>query len=101
MLLPTFSHPGAAAIMRTLARREGWPVYRATLLFAPALLEYFGDDPRADGMAALADRELEPLLHGDGSDQLARDGDVIAGHHHLDALGQVHDPGHVRRPEVE
>src|SRR5690606_33012442 len=53
------------------------------------------------GPAALADGEAQLLLHGDRHDQLHVDRDVVARHHHLGALRQRHDTGHVRGPEVE
>jgi hypothetical protein len=36
-----------------------------------------------------------------GADQLDVDGDVVAGHDHLNALGQIDHSGHVGRAEVE
>src|SRR5215217_7358913 len=65
------------------------------------LLDYFGDHPRADGPAALADSEAQPLVHGDRLDQLYGHLDVVAWHDHLRALGEVRHPGHVGRAEVE
>src|SRR5215213_10739313 len=65
------------------------------------LLDYFGDHPRADGPAALAYSEAQPLVHGDRLDQLYGHLDVVARHDHLRALGKVRHPGHVGRPEVE
>src|SRR5512145_2927138 len=66
-----------------------------------SLLDDLGHAAGADGAAALADREAQALLHRDRRDQLDGDLDVVAGHHHLDALGQVQRPGHIRRAEVE
>src|SRR5215470_5481882 len=68
--------------------------------FAP-LLDDLGHDARADGAAALADREAQLLVHRDRRDQLHHHLDVVPGHHHLRALGQVRNTRHVRRPEVE
>src|SRR5215213_7296570 len=65
------------------------------------LLDYFGDHPRADGPAALADSEAQPLVHGDRLDQLYGHLDVVARHDHLRALGEVRHAGHVGRAEVE
>jgi hypothetical protein len=42
-----------------------------------------------------------PFFHGDRGDQLDRDAHVVAGHHHLLVLGQLHRPGHVGGAEVE
>src|SRR5688572_32811391 len=36
----------------------------------PILLRDLGDNPRADGPAAFADREAQALVHGDRGDQL-------------------------------
>src|SRR5690606_21681251 len=63
-------------------------------------IEDLRDPARADGAAALADGETDRLLHGDGGEQLDFDGHVVAGHHHLDALGELHRTGHVRGAEV-
>ena len=60
-----------------------------------------GDDTGANGTAALADSEAEALLDGDGGDQFHGHHNVIAGHAHLNALGQVDDAGHVGGTEVE
>ena len=75
--------------------RRRWPA------LVRSLLDDLGDDPGADGAATLADGEPQALVHGDRLDQLDRHLDVVAGHHHLRALGQVGDAGHVGRPEVE
>src|SRR6185437_17055785 len=68
---------------------------------AVPLLDDLRDPAGANGAAALADRELQPLLHGDGLDQLDAHLGVVAGHDHLGALRQVDDARHVRGPEVE
>src|SRR5205085_3314341 len=67
----------------------------------PSLLVDPGHAPGADGAASLADREAEALLHGDRGDELDGHLDVVAGHHHLHALGQVRGAGDVGRAEVE
>src|SRR5262245_55446836 len=66
-----------------------------------ALLDDLGDAAGADGAAALTDREPEAVFHRDRRDQLDVHRDVVARHHHLDALGQVGGTGHVGRAEVE
>src|SRR4051794_33949134 len=66
-----------------------------------ALLEDLGNDPRAYGATPFADREPKALVHGDRLDELDRHLDVVSGHHHLRALGEVRHPGHVGGPEVE
>src|SRR5688500_9467248 len=50
------------------AVRRSHPRWSATAVPA-VLLEDLGDAPGADGPAALADGELEALLHGDGLDE--------------------------------
>src|SRR3954470_17889596 len=65
------------------------------------LLDDLGDDARAHRAATLADGEAQALVHGDRLDELDRHLDVVAGHHHLRALGQVGHAGHVGRAEVE
>src|SRR5690242_1407465 len=59
------------------------------------LLEHLGHDPGADRPATLTDGETQLLLHRDRGDQLHLDGDVVARHHHLDVVRQLHRPGHV------
>src|SRR3954453_20587734 len=66
-----------------------------------SLLEDLGDDASADGAAALADREAHLLLETNGGDERDRHGDVVAGHDHLRALGELAGAGHVRRTHVE
>src|SRR5262249_18627027 len=65
------------------------------------LLDYFGNDTRADGAATLSDGEPEALVHGDRLNQLDRHLDVVSRHHHLGPLGEVGDAGHVGGAEVE
>src|SRR5450631_2168397 len=60
-----------------------------------------GDDAGADGLAAFANREAQTFLAGDRRDELDLQAHVVPRHHHLGALGQRHQPSHVRRPEVE
>src|SRR5262245_11425012 len=55
----------------------------------------------ADRAAAFANGETKLFLHGDRHDQLDRHGDIVARHHHLGALRQVHHAGHVSCAEVE
>src|SRR3954453_21880131 len=66
-----------------------------------SLLDDLRYDAGADGAATLADGEPQTLVHGDRLDQLDGHLDVVARHHHLRALGQVGDAGHVRGAEVE
>src|SRR5918997_6358503 len=73
---------------------------RIRCLATPLLLDA-GDDAGADGLAALADGEAQALLEGHGGDQLDAQLDVVPGHHHLRALGQLHRPGDVGGADVE
>src|SRR3954453_5408368 len=65
------------------------------------LLEDLGDATRTDGAATLADGEAHALVHRDRLDEVDLHLGVVTGHDHLGALGECHDAGHVRRPEVE
>src|SRR4029078_5472816 len=53
-------------------------------------VEHLGDRPRGHRLAALADGEAEPFLHGNGLAQLDGHGARVAGHHHLAAVRQQH-----------
>ena len=55
---------------------------RATL---KKLLDDLGHHAGADGAAAFADGKAQTFFHGDGGDQLHRDGDVVTRHHHFGA----------------
>src|SRR5207302_5342613 len=48
-----------------------------------------------------ADGEARTLFNRDRRHQLGADRGVVAGHHHLDALGQMQRAGDVSRPDVE
>src|SRR5438132_153208 len=48
-----------------------------------SLCQDVGDDAGADGLAPLADRKAQPLVHRDRRDQLRRDRHVVPRHHHL------------------
>src|SRR5215212_11198456 len=65
------------------------------------LLDDLGDHARADGAAALADREAKAGFHGDGLDHLDLHLHVVARHDHLGPLGQLRDAGDVGRAEIE
>src|SRR5262249_42327243 len=73
----------------------------ADLVVHAALFEDLGDDAGADGAPALADRETQALVHRDRRDEVDLQLDVVARHHHLRALGQRADAGHVGGAEVE
>src|SRR3954463_7127221 len=66
-----------------------------------SLLDDLGDHPRADRASALANGEAQALVHGDRLGHLDRHLDVLTRHGPLRALGEVRNPGHVGRPEVE
>src|SRR6266571_5133346 len=55
----------------------------------------------ADGAAAFANREPQPLLHRDRRDQLDPHLRVVPRHHHLHPPRQLHRPPHVRGPQVK
>ena len=65
------------------------------------LLDHLGNNAGANGAAAFTDSEAEALLDGDGGDQLDLHVDVIAGHHHFHAFGQLDIAGHVGGAEIE
>src|SRR5213080_3170790 len=65
------------------------------------LLDDLGDHARADGATTLADGEPQALIHRDRLDELDLHLDVVAGHDHLDALGQLGHARHVGGAEVE
>src|SRR5215475_7769196 len=85
--------------------RMFWPCMFCLLRLSrsrlPQLFNDLDDDAGADGSATLADRESELLFHRNRHDQLDLDRHVVSRHHHLGALRQLHDPRHVRGPEVE
>src|SRR4029450_10339714 len=81
-----------STISRTDWSRSRWSyAFRRMRIFSfisDALLEDLGDHARADGLAALADREAQPLVHGDGGDELDLHLHVVPRHHHLRPLGE-------------
>src|SRR6478672_9903346 len=66
-----------------------------------SLLDDLRDGTGADGTAALANREAQPLVHGDRLDEGDRHDGVVAGHAHLHAVRELDVPRHVGRAEVE
>ena len=66
----------------------------AGILWERLLLDV-DNDAGTHGAATLTDSETQALLDSDGGDQLNVHVDVIAGHAHLNALGQGDDAGHV------
>ena len=50
---------------------------------------------------ALTDCETQTLVQGNRVDQLHGDGHVVAGHHHVDACGQVNLTRYVHRTQIE
>src|SRR5690606_20688669 len=65
------------------------------------LFEDLRDSAGAHGAATLPDREPQPLIHSDRSDQIHRHLRVIARHHHLRPLRKSHRPGHISSPEIK
>ena len=51
--------------------------------------------------ATLADRETQTLVQSDGVDQGNGDGNVVAGHHHVNALGKGNLTRYVHRTQIE
>src|SRR3954463_10118952 len=90
MVFRSCSRGGPTGIRRALAPTSGW-----------ALLDHLRDHARADRAAALADGEAQALVHGDRLDELDLHLDVVAGHDHPGALGQLGHAGDVGRAEVE
>src|SRR5690349_22250364 len=81
--------PGAQGPWRSrFERAPGFP-----WIPGPTSLDDLDDPARAHGPAALADREQQALLHGDGLDQIDLHLGVVTGHDHLGALGQMDDAG--------
>src|ERR671930_48335 len=65
------------------------------------LLRDLGDDAGADRATALANREAQPLVHGDRLSEIDVHVRVVARHDHLLALRELDRAGHVRRAEVK
>ena len=74
-------------------RNLPWPQY--------PLLNDLCNHSCADGPTTFTDRELQPFVHGDRRDQLDFYVDVVAGHDHFSAFGQLHDSSNVSRAEIE
>src|SRR5215204_6375257 len=66
-----------------------------------SLLQYLGDDPGTHRPAALADGEVQALVHGDRRDELNLHNRVVPGHYHLHPLLQPYLPRNVGCAEVE
>src|SRR4051812_803093 len=77
------------------AQRKSPALQRSTgpfFVYRPKARDLLGDradDARADGPAAFADREAQARVHGDRSDQLHAEADVVARHDHLRAFRQL------------
>ena len=52
-------------------------------------------------MSAFTDGESQLLLHGDGGDELGRDGHGVSGHDHLHVLGELDHTCDIGGPEIE
>src|SRR5215469_6971359 len=66
-----------------------------------ALLENLRNRSGANRVAAFANRKPQPLLERHRGDERYFAAHVVARHHHLDALRQLHVSSYVRRAEVE
>src|SRR5919108_5465750 len=75
--------------------------YACTYSSVHPLLNYFCNHPRSHGPPPLTDGKPQLLLHGDRADQRDLHLHVVARHHHLHPLRQLHAPCHIRRAEVE
>src|SRR5204863_7732831 len=73
---------------------------RASRPWRPSFYD-LGDDAGADGAAAFADRKAQPLVHRNGGDQFDLHRNVVARHHHLGALRQLHRAGHTGRAAIK
>src|ERR1700693_3119430 len=65
------------------------------------LFDDLRDRACAHGVAAFANREAQTLFESYRGDKCDFAADVVAGHHHLDALRQLHVAGYVRGTEVK
>src|SRR6059036_4253566 len=63
--------------------------------FAIDLTQDLRDHTRTDGVTTFTDGEAQPLFDHDRSDELDREGDVVAGHDHLGARRELGGTGHV------
>src|SRR6476661_4934312 len=99
------AHAGADGLRWILMcpryRHTPGPSRSAALADRSSLLDDLGDSTRTNRSATLADREPQPVLHGDRLDQLDLHVGGVPGHDHLGALGQSNHTGHVGRAEVE
>src|SRR6201987_2682042 len=65
------------------------------------LLDDLRDGAGADGVAAFANREAQPLLQGYRRDQRYFTAYVVARHHHFHSGRKLHVSGYVRRAEIK
>src|ERR1700730_10244855 len=65
------------------------------------LFDDLRDRACAHGVAAFANREAQTLFESYWGDECDFAADVVAGHHHLDALRQLHIGGAVRGAEIK
>src|SRR3984957_2127223 len=65
------------------------------------LFDDLRDRACAHGVAAFANREAQALFESYWGDECDFTADIVAGHHHLDALRQLHVAGDVRGAEVK
>src|SRR5258708_2045211 len=96
-----FRHGRACPGHPRLKRKSWMPGTRPGITTDRLLLDDACDDAGTDGAATFADREAQLLFHRDRHDQMHFHCDVVARHHHLGALGQMHDAGNVGGAEVE
>ena len=83
------------------SKKENPADYSAGPYYWQLVAQNGGDNAGADGTAAFTDSEAEAFLAGDGGDQSDLHVDVVAGHDHLNAFGQLDVAGNVGGAEVE
>ena len=95
--LPSPRHP------RVAGTKTGAPqkAERPAAFSYENLLDDLGNDAGTDRSAAFTDSEAEAFFHCDRLDQGHIDLDVVAGHDHLDAFGQLDGTGNVSRADEE
>src|SRR5258708_3442014 len=96
-----FRHGRACPGHPRLKRKSWMPGTRPGMTTDSLLLNNARHHARTHRAAAFADGEAQFLFHRDRHDQVHFHGDVVARHHHLGTLRQVHHPGHVGGAEVE
>ncbi len=75
---------------------------RYKLPHLPSPLFYdLGAYPGTYGLAAFPDGKAELFFQGDGGDKFDGNGDIVSGHNHLNAFGELGDTGYVSGSDIE